>query len=1190
MEKVIKTIASTVGNVTEVLPFQCCIIIDGKKLNCYDTLTLNQRFSEHHHFTITITTDQIENVWLADIPDPQTLIGKHTTIQLYKGFALGAESNDFSGIITKAYYTQKASHKTILTIEGYSKSIIMDQGSTYCIRQDQSLNDIVADISSRTSGRLTIEKNPAFFALHRTVTQCNQSDFEHLRSLAMFFGEWFYYRKDRLTFGKPKKEEPLITLYFGDNLREQHFKHTLQPLAHQSVYSYNIDGNHLEQNNNWPKADGYNEYAINHIEKADRWLTGSAATHAAAIHAVYKSEIDRYKQAMQAKAATSTYQLEATTTEHSIYPGVRVKIADGMLSKLNISQSGNDASLGEFMVLAVNHIYDNVTKEYTNTIVAIPYTQNIFPYYTSKPIEPVTASDQLGYVMNGPNAAGEMLVCPHGTTNPKYYAKLRVAQPDINNEGNGGYYVLPTKGSLVVIRHLYNNPNFPYIDACMPHGKNTDGVENTQNSIRRISTPAGHEICFDDGEETPCIRIADAKGNNIEFNSKEGKLYITAQKGIVLQGDTINIMGKQMTIDCSETMQVKGSNQCTFQAQQLLNMESETLSLQADNTGIVGRKDLKTVGKKIDIGAKENLGLFGKEVQVHGQSSLQLKSPKINNAMKADGHNENFEKAETELQFIAEFLVDKDKYKGEFGFDWTEWDDKGELMAIQNTSANSLEYVYDDKKDEYIPATGDTRTLGLQKLRSGYDYSKLYNYPYIAPYLSLLPNQEAKLKMRIRYLTKDAQPDPKKDYLTFDANECYEITVNGQTNEGIKYTPKADQELIDITIKCKKAGPAQFLIVKDETGTPIKGVIGKIKAVDNTKMYQLPIRIVCVVKDNPNKETEVKNLLKEFEGADIEKYLNTQSLNQALIKCTIEKDPKYYIAFKEDEWDGKYYNKTGNYFTTYEYEEEKNGVKKKKSENIPNKFLSDYEKLFESTNGTAFRGAIMFITKIDNNPKQTVGVSQTDPADFRAIVVFGDGLKDKTTYAHEIGHLLGLKHIFLADTEKVDLEQIKDVKKKNKEAIAKNLEARFKNEAAIRKNEEYITNNEKLIKDNKKRIKENEKYLSDPNNAVIAKKNIDTLKKNNEKIEAKSKINRDSITTCEQNIKAIDDANNLMNKRIVEGDIALARFKADSFRFKQSDTGNIMDYGVDRTVFTYQQSTRMKSDVVAYYGQEIEQK
>lgn len=1185
MEKVIKTIASAVGNVTEVLPFQCCIIIDGKKLNCYDTLTLNQRFSEHHHFTITITTDQIENVWLADIPDPQTLISKHTTIQLYKGFALGAESNDFSGIITKAYYTQKASHKTILTLEGYSKTIILDQGTNYCIWQDRSLADIVSDIASHTSAKLAIENHPAFLALHRTLTQCNQTDFEYLRNLAMYFGEWFYYRQDRLIFGKSEREEPLIPLYFGDNLREQHFKHSLQPLTHQSVYSYNMDDNRLDQTNNWPKADGHNEYSINHITKADRWLTGSAATHMTAIQAVYKSEIDRYKQAMQAKAATATYQLEAVTTEHNIYPGVRVKIVDGMLSKLNPKPDGNDSdpSLGEFMVLSVNHKYDNRTQEYSNHITAIPYTQKVFPYYTPKPIEPVTASDQLGYIVDGPNAAGEMLVCPHGTTNPKYYAKLRVAQPDINNEGNGGYYAFPVKGSLVVIRHLYNNPNFPYIDTCMPHGKNTDGVENVQNTIRRISTPAGHEIYFDDAEDTARIRIADTKGNSVEFNSKEGKIYINAQKGIVLQGDKIDIIGKQLKIDCSETMQVKSVDQCTLQAQQALSIAGGTLSLAADNTGIVGREDLKTVSKKVDIVAKEDLKLFGQEVELHGQSDVQLKSPKINNAMKADGHEENFEKLKTDLKFIVEFLVDKNQYKGEFGFDWTEWDDKGELMAVQNTSVNSLEYVYDDKKDEYVPAKGNILTLGLQKLRSGYDYSKLYNYPYIVPYFSLLPNQEAKLKMRIRYLTKGAQPDPKKDYLTFNVNEAYEITINGQTNESIKYTPKADQELIDVTIKCKKAGPKQELTAKDESG----GIVGKINAIDNTKMYKLPIKVVCVVKDTPTKETEVKDLLNEFQGAGIEKYLNTQSLNQALIQCTVEKDPKYFVAFKESEWDGKYYNKAGNYFTTYEYEEEKNGIKQKQIETIPSKLLREYEKLFEGTNGAVFRGVVMFITKIDNNPKDIVGVSQTDPADFRAVVVFGLGLKDKVTYAHEIGHVLGLKHIFLTDAEKDEFNRNKDVKKKNEDVLAENLKAKSKNEAAIKENEKYIESNGKLIEDNNKKIEENEKYLNDPHNGAIAKKNIEKLKKRNKEIEATNEKNRENIKICKKNIQDIDRTNESINKQITETNIALARFKADGFRFKQSDTANFMDYGLERIVFTYQQSIRMRSDVVAYYGKEV---
>ncbi len=155
---------------------------------------------------------------------------------------------------------------------------------------------------------------------------------------------------------------------------------------------------------------------------------------------------------------------------------------------------------------------------------------------------------------------------------------------------------------------------------------------------------------------------------------------------------------------------------------------------------------------------------------------------------------------------------------------------------------------------------------------------------------------------------------------------------------------------------------------------------------------------------------------------------------------------------------------------------------------------------------------------------------------------------------------------------------------------SKHLKIRYMlsgNENYIKKNEEYIKSNGKLIEDNNKKIEENKKHLNDPRNAAIAKKNIKTLEKNNEQIEAKNKKNRENIDVAKKNIQDIDRTNESINKKITTTDIALARFKADGFRFKQSDTANFMDYGLERIVFTYQQSIRMRSDVVAYYGKEV---
>lgn len=594
IQKVISKLASSVGDIQTIEPYGCLIYIDNKELTDYHTFTLQQSFNDHHYFEITIPTESLLNAGVEEVPRPESLIGKKIVMQLYKGFSLGADSNDFTGIITYAGYKQTAANRTILSIKGQSKTYLLN---TICNRiyQNRTLQDIVSDIEASAQGQLTIEKNPSFSSFHPIIMQQQQSNMDFLNHIAYTYGQWLFYYQNKLCFGRPKwvNRQKAITLQLGKNLTTQTLYHEWEPLAQKSFFSYTPAHDQLYQQTDWQPShpNTYGSYAVNHMQQADKWMSQNTASSPIPIHAAYKQEVDQYLRTQKAIAASRSYTIQGESTEHLLCPAALISL-------------GNRNT---YIITAATHSFDNHTKLYNNSFTAIPNTPEAFPH-NAKTINIPKAVPQLANVVGDPNAKGEVQVCLHGTTNTKYYAWLPVAQPDIHGR-NGGFHFLPVKGSLVLIDYLYGLSCFPYISRSMPHGKNTHAADNLNNSKRSISTPKQHKIVFDDQLETRGITIQDAQGSSIHIQSQDGYIHISSNN-LQLQADNIEFNSKNTHITIEQQIHIQSQKDITIQSKNIKTEGGNTLLVQADSTTLVGNKALKKAGKKVSIAAKENLNLY----------------------------------------------------------------------------------------------------------------------------------------------------------------------------------------------------------------------------------------------------------------------------------------------------------------------------------------------------------------------------------------------------------------------------------------------------------------------------------------------------------------------------------------------------------------------------------------------------
>lgn len=1099
------------------IPLKCKILIDNVGIGTEEYITLIQGFNQHHTFIIK---GKIENFkpdgdislqWLEDI---RNFIGKYITIQFEN--QTYTQSNDFAGIVTHVNILQQADYLNTYIIEGYSKTWVLENGPSYRMYQNRSIHNIITDINSKNKGSLKIEcdaiNNSDLNIEHALISQYAETDFHFLNRIALAYGHRFYYDQSSLYFGKPKKSDPSIPLIFRKNLYNYEANHQLKTNNNQVLNHYFNNDNSNYKNAVWPKLtkEQYGQHAVYNIAETNKWLKATSQ-HIAPIQDDSQGSIEQYQKKQQAQTASEAYVLHCQTTEYTLHPGSIITI------QRPLETNGEPKLLGEYIVQHITHEYSFIDGLYYNTLIAIPNTTEAFPHNTQY-IQPIQAQPQLAEVISTtPDLQQKVQVRFHWSTDDYYSPWLRVAQPNwgSNEKGDGrrGFYFLPSKGDLVCANFLHGNPNFPYISHSIPHGKNIAGSDNTNNYLRHISTPIGHTIVFNDNPENPSISVIDNNGNSISINSKESKIYITGQKGVIIKGDEILLESKNTRITSTEKLTIKADTQLKIQSQEKLIIEGgERLDLKADNLKIEARKELKELGNAVNIAAKDCLSIYGQTLNAHGQCGLNLKSPQLNKDTNPAIIEANFTKPPEDLQFVVLFYPDMETYDGGFGIDWLKCDDNGNIDEIQGTEIYKLTSVFDYANNEFLYVLLNRDILN--RLRAAeYLCERFYKYQYVVPYLSMLPKpeKEIKLKMKIHFLNKDIKPNPQKDYLKVAKNEYYEVVINGQTDNQ-KYIPIADGVETSISIKCKKAGPEQILKFLDETGERV----GEIKVVDNTKILNLPIYVVPVIIDGPEKKEYISGLIQDFTNAKIEDVLNKKSFNQALVQFKIQTNPQWHLAFKEEEWEkAGYYDILTKTFIDKNFTDTAIGFAKREFlKTIPDKQKFD-------------TGIIIFITAHEEHANNyTLGSAAFPFMGLNCTMIYGPGLKNgpeqtADTIQHEIGHLLGLTHTF-------DIDIWFQETKKQQDNYQKNID---------KKKEDINKLNTSIEQEKIKNDKYNKKHQG--KDSAVALANIEQANKQIEKLN-----------------KEIGEA----KKQLIDTENLLVMFKNNKYGFIKRTTHNIMDY------------------------------
>lgn len=572
------------------------IEIDGTPVKNYISLQIDQRFNEHHQFSIKLPHDVLEKQGHFSLNNVKKLIGKVTIIRLQRG-PENKVLNEFKGVISDAGIQQTDAYHSVIILNGYSPTIILDSGPHVACFIQKDLKKICQDSTKDISGECNITISPVYKKQIKYFTQYKESNFEFLNRLSEEFGEWFFYNGKELFFGKPASSKN-IELVCGEDVTGIQLKMQLLPLSFKS-FSYQSKGNNVVTSTTPSKIDGLGEYGKFASNESDKLFNSVVASPVLRPRVENKSELDNFlKIQKSAKAA----QLEVISGA-SINP----EIIPGCIATINIStRTANGFSKteqGKYLIISVSHQLSDDGK-YSNTFEGLPAAVEVVPV---KNVQRPMAETQIGVVKNNndPDNLGRVKVSllwhDHNITTDW----IRVMTSDGGTGGktgkNRGFVFIPEVNDQVLVGFRYNDPDRPFVMGSLFHGKSASGG-GKDNKIKTLSTNSGNTITLNDDKGS--VMVEDAKGNSILFNGA-GLISVHSSEKIEFKcGDS------SITLTKDGNIKIEGKMKIEVNAGESINME--------------GKSEVAIKSTNITAKANSNLNLEGTAVAAKANAKLSL--------------------------------------------------------------------------------------------------------------------------------------------------------------------------------------------------------------------------------------------------------------------------------------------------------------------------------------------------------------------------------------------------------------------------------------------------------------------------------------------------------------------------------------------------------------------------------------
>ena len=592
------------------------VYIEGNQID-YETLTLEQSFSEHHAFTVVMDYDRMNNDFMQNPLEHMKLIGRFLDIEIQQGDD-NANAYVFRGIIRDVHHWGNEGKHGYLVLSGNSPTILLERGERYDIFCDMTLQRVFEEVTEgiiNKKDRLPCVNNPVYNGQIRFLMQYRESDWDFLRRLSSITGETLYYTGMDLVFGTHKEWEPIRVTYdkeitsfrFGSKLLANNFiRYQYLPENDDTIGQDAPD--RIDDADEYVKSAGERSRELTEKRPVVTPLSVSVDDIGALTELISREKVSNASQ-------TVYIQGEAKTCAPRI----------GRLLTIEMpSNIPNASDLGTYRITKVKHTVDKHFT-YNCQFEGIPADLKFIPTAGAK--APIAESVRATVIRNDdPQGQGRVRVeFPFAQDRPSE-VWLRVMSPSAGSSDavgtNRGMVFVPEQGDQVMVGFEFGDPNQPYVMGSLFHGKNGTGG-GANNAEKSIITRSGIKIIFNDEQKS--LHIEDPSGNTWDMDG-DGNIAVNAPKNMTITvGENMDVtVGKNLLVDIGENISISaGANINEYAGSNITINANGDITEQSKNrvettTESYNRnsKESKNISGEVTIITEENFVVeSGKEIK-----------------------------------------------------------------------------------------------------------------------------------------------------------------------------------------------------------------------------------------------------------------------------------------------------------------------------------------------------------------------------------------------------------------------------------------------------------------------------------------------------------------------------------------------------------------------------------------------
>ncbi|MCT2561115.1 hypothetical protein [Chryseobacterium herbae] len=428
------------------------------------------------------------------------------------------------------------------------------------------------------------------------------------------------------------------------------------------------------------------------------------------------------------------------------------------------------------------------------------------------------------------------------------------------------------------------------------------------------------------------------------------------------------------------------------------------------------------------------------------------------------GNPDNAPSADIVNYYIKVRIKDPANYKGEFGFDWIDVDPASEeINKIQDVDFSNVEYFY--RKALVTSDLGDviakiTDEPGAKKIiKESYRFNEFplpcTNGRIDTPFVLIKPDPTKEISLSLEVNIGSGSLVDEKIYLEGDEFYSFELVGGVKTGNRTEKQISSNKEVVELKIKCLKESPEKKYKIQQENPTKKLITVGGFIMMEN-KVLKLKFRVIALVSADGAPSAKAQALFQKFKDSNVKEYLNENSLNQAGFEVELENQAMfdglgtvdlddYFYAFDKVDWTNKKYfgnvvkqkydvipgtntckpgsiDASGNckkvpVSTDVIVDNQKDLGLVDKANEMDEVTITEYKNKLKGKSKT-YAGGLIILSDFESSDNNTGAYSRTNPLNHYSLIVYSTNTGSKDTYAHEIGHMLGLPHLFFDTKEK----------------------------------------------------------------------------------------------------------------------------------------------------------------------------